>query len=606
MTRTPSVLTRRHRLAALLVPLLLIAGACTGGSSDVASAQSNKRDSSSTASSGALDWGTCDSQAGSLSAMQCATLAAPIDRNNPDSGSIDLELARVPATGSPNQRIGSLLFNPGGPGGSGIEFLASAAMMVPEELAQQFDLVSWDPRGVGESSPVHCLSDDQKDKQIEGDLSPDDPAEMDRSIKDQKSVLDGCKKNNPDLIDHMSTADVAGDLEEIRQALGDQKLNYVGFSYGTAIGATYATMFPSEVRAMVLDGSVSPTATDLEQTITQAEGFENTFDNFVSTCDADAQCALQGHTEQSVADVRSMLDDDPLVVDTASGKRELTRDLFDVGLATALYDTSVWSPLARAIDDIEKTLTAGIQLEPDGGSTSSSTSGGGMILALADRQFGRNPDGTWDNSSDAQVMVNCADADDRPTTEEGIKEGEKVAEAAPLFGEFLKTGPLSCVNWPEPANPVPEWTAAGAPPILVVGTVGDPATPYKWSEQMNKALGGSVLLTYEGDGHTAFMRGGPCIDNAVVAYLVDLELPMAGTSCPAQSQSSDSTLGGMRDQLIDELKGAGLSESVATCIADQLEESMGTTGLEDLLLGGDPNELTNKITEIAQKCMAGN
>lgn len=577
-----------RRLLALLAPLLLVAAACTSASDVVASAQSNTRGESGTTPDGELDWGGCTQELASLAGLECTYLAVPIDRqvDDSDSGSIDLALARVPANGDPDERIGSLLFNPGGPGGSGIEFLASAALMLPEELQERFDLVSWDPRGVGDSAPVRCVTDEQKDAQTEGDLSPDDKAELDRAIEDQAEFLEGCEQNNPELIEHMSTADVAGDMDEIREALGDEKLNYVGFSYGTAIGATYATMFPEHVRAVVLDGSVSPTATDLEQTTTQAEGFERTYLNFVATCDEDSECALSGRTAQTVDEVRSNLDINPVIIDTASGERELTRDLFDIGLATGLYDTSIWGPLARAIDDIE------------GG-------GGELILSLADRQLGRNPDGTWDNSSDAQTMVNCADARDRPTVDEAIAAGEEVADAAPTFGEVLKTGPLGCVNWPMPANPVPEWTADGAPPILVVGTVGDPATPYEWSEQMTEALGGSVLLTYEGDGHTAFMRGGPCIDDAVVAYLVDLELPEAGTSCPADKGSAGTGIGDLREQLIEELAAAGLPESVAKCIADRLEDDLGTSGLEDLLLGGDPEELTQKVTDITLECMAG-
>jgi pimeloyl-ACP methyl ester carboxylesterase len=575
-----------HRFFALLAPLLLVAAACTSASDEIASAQSNTRGESVATPDGELVWGGCSNDLASVAGLECARLAVPIDQQAEDSNTIDLTLARVPSSGNPDERIGSLLFNPGGPGGSGIDFLAAAALMMPEELQERFDLVSWDPRGVGESTPVRCITDKQKDAQTKGDLSPDDKAEMDRAIADQEEFLEGCESNNPELIEHMSTADVAGDMDEIREALGDEKLNYVGFSYGTAIGATYATMFPDRLRAMVLDGSVSPTATDLEQTTTQAQGFERTYLNFVATCDEDPECALSGRTARTVDEVRSSLDEDPVIVDTASGARELTRDLFDIGLATGLYDTSIWGPLARAIDDI------------DG-------DGGGLILSLADRQLGRNNDGTWDNSSDAQTMVNCADAQDRPTINEAIAAVDEVAAAAPTFGEVLKTGPLSCLNWPIPANPVPDWTAAGAPPILVVGTLGDPATPYEWSEQMTQALGGSVLLTYEGDGHTAFMRGGPCVDDAVVAYLVDLELPGPGTSCPANTSSAGTGVGDLREQLIEELAAAGLPESVAKCIADRLEEDLGTTGLEDLLLSGDPEELTQKVTDITLECMAG-
>lgn len=581
------------RLLAVLAAVTLVAAACSATSDDVASARSNTRGGSTddngreepdTDSGGRLDWGACSVDLAAKAGLECATLAVPIDRSVEDSDEIDLALARLPAGGDPDERIGSLLFNPGGPGGSGIEFLASASLMVPEELRERFDLVSWDPRGVAESTPVHCLTDDRKEAQIEGDLSPDDKAEWDRVISDQQEFLEGCEHENPSLIEHMSTADVAGDLDEIREALGDEKLNYVGFSYGTAIGATYATMFPRNLRAMVLDGSVSPTATDLEQTTAQAEGFERTYLSFVATCDADPGCALSGGTAAAVNAIRSNLDAEPLMVDTDSGNRELTRDLFDIGLATGLYDTSVWGTLARAIDDIEG-------------------DGAELILSLADRQLGRNPDGTWDNSADAQTMVSCADAKERPTVDEAIAQTETVAGAAPTFGEVLKTGPLGCIDWPMAANPVPDWAAPDAPPILVVGTVGDPATPYEWSEQMSKALEGSVLLTYEGDGHTAFMRGGPCIDDAVVAYLVDLELPAPGTSCPATEAAGGSGLDDLREQLIDELSAAGLPAPVAECIAERLEADLGTSGLEDLLLGGDTDELTQKVTEITLACM---
>ncbi|MEZ5238917.1 MAG: alpha/beta hydrolase [Microthrixaceae bacterium] len=518
-----------------------------------------------------------------MAQLQCATLAVPVDHGAEGSATIDLELARSPATGGGSERIGSLLFNPGGPGGSGIEFLASASLLVPAELQQRFDLVSWDSRGVGESTPVRCLTDEQKDDQIEGDLSPDDQAELDRTVQDQEEFLQGCLQNHPDLIEHMSTADVAADLDDIREALGDEQLNYVGFSYGTAIGATYATMFPERVRAMVLDGAVSPTVSDLEQTITQAQGFERTYLAFVAECDSDPECPLSGRTAAAVEQVRASLDEDPVEVTTSSGTRELTRDLFDIGLATALYDSSTWGLVAQAIDDIEG-------------------SGGSTILGLADRQLGRNPDGTWDNSSDAQAMVNCADTESRP----GLSEAEdlipEVADSAPTFGEVLKTAPLSCLDWPLPANPVPEWSAAGAPPILVVGTLGDPATPYEWAEQMSAALEGSVLLTYEGDGHTAFLRGGECIDEAVTRYLVDLELPAAGTSCP--EVESDAGLGDISDLLLEQFSQAGVPEPVARCITERLEEELGAADLQELILGGDPNALNQLVTDITLECMA--
>ncbi len=368
--------------------------------------------------------------------------------------------------------------------------------------------------------------------------------------------------------------------------LGDDQLNYVGFSYGTAIGATYATAHPDKVRAMVLDGSVSPVAGDTELGVAQAQGFERTYLNFIAACDANAECALSGSTAATVDGVRQELDAAPIGVDTESGQRELTRDLFDIGLLTALYDTTVWGPVATAISDLE------------GG-------GADLMLSLADRQVGRNSDGSWDNSWDAQVMVNCADSDYRPSVEEALVDGDTLAAASPTFGEAFRTGALGCVDWPVAANPVPAWTAAGAPPILVVGTVGDPATPYQWSEEMTAALTGSVLLTYEGDGHTAFLRAGPCIDDAVVSYLTDLTLPAAGTRCPVTEESGAAIFSGVREQLIDEITAAGLPEDVANCIADTLEEELGTAGLSELLLSDDVDKVTEMVTRITLACTAG-
>ncbi len=587
MRPRPNGRRRRNLAGAVLATLLLVVSACTG-SGDLASSESNSRgEPADGGSSDGLEWTSCVTELAALAELECASLSVPMDRADPEAGEIDLALARSVATGSPEQRIGSLLLNPGGPGGSGIEFLANAALAMPAEIQQSFDLVSWDPRGVAESTPVRCLTDEEKDAQFEGDISPDEQAEFDRAVEDTAEFREACETNHPELIEHMSTADVAGDLEEIRVALGDGQLNYVGFSYGTSIGATYATLFPENVRAMVLDGSVSPSATAEEQLAVGANSFERTYASFVETCDGDPDCALSGRTAETVEEVRSTLDAEPLEYPTASGTRELTRDLFDIGLLTAMYQSEIWGTVASAVDDLE---------------------GGGaeVILTLADSQIGREPDGSWDNSTDAQTMVNCADQPERPTVEEALEAGRRATADAPTFGEVLATGLLGCVDWPLPANPVPAWTAAGAPPILVVGTLGDPATPYEWSEEMAATLQGSVLLTYEGDGHTAFLRGGDCINDAVVDYLVELTLPEAGTSCPEVTAGADGGIAEIEDLLLDQLTAGGIPESVANCIVEGLRDELGEDGLQELLLGGDPDELTSLVGRITTQCMAGN
>jgi pimeloyl-ACP methyl ester carboxylesterase len=573
--------TARPLLGALLV-LAFVAAAC-GGQAE-ASRTSDRRPTAGGAGAPAasvIDWSRCRTEQTRMAGLECGMLEVPLDPSRPDGGRIDLAIARQRATGSVSERIGSLVINPGGPGGSGLEFLAGAAAIFPPEITERFDLVSFDPRGVAESTPVRCLDDEDKDAQLEGDLSPDTPAELQRAVDDQRELLEACKDNSGELLRHMSTADVAADVDALRAALGDDRLTYLGFSYGTSIGATYATLFPDRVRALVLDGSVSPSVSAAEEAITQATGFDRVYARFVETCNADPSCALAPDAAGAVATARASLETAPVVVDTPSGRRALSADLFDYGLATALYDTTSWGPTATAVRNLR-------------------SGGAQTFLALVDRQTGRQPDGTYDNSSDAQVMVNCADAEDRPTLEEAQAVGERITAAAPVFGPLFSTALIGCLGWPLPATPTPAPTGAGAPPILVIGTVGDPATPYEWSVQMAEALESGVLLTYEGDGHTAYLSAGPCIQGAVAAYLIELEVPTAGTSCPAATDTT--SFDGVRDTLVDQIVRTGVPESVAACIVDGMIAEVGADRFDQLVVQNDQAELGKLVTAQALRC----
>jgi pimeloyl-ACP methyl ester carboxylesterase len=533
-----------------------------------------------------VDWGRCADDAARLAELACGTIEVPLDPADPEGDTIELVLARAAATGG-GERLGSIVMNPGGPGGSGIEALATVVTAFPEELRRRFDLVSWDPRGVGESTPVRCLDDTAKEEQIQGDLSPDTPEELERAVADQEAVRIACQERNPDLVTHMSTADVAADLDRIREAVGDERLTYVGFSYGTRIGAAYATLFPDRVRALVLDGAVSTEADDAEVGAQQAQGFEQTFAGFAAACDADAACALSGGAADRVRAVQARLEAEPVTVDTASGNRELGRDLFTIGFGTALYQPDIWGIVADAVARID-------------------SGGGAVLLSLADQQLGRNRDGTWDNSSDAQAMVGCADTPRRPTVEEAIADGRRIAAASPTFGDTFGSGVVGCIGWPLPDNPLPALTGKGAPPVMVIGTVGDPATPYAWAEEMARSLESATLLTYEGQGHTAFLRGGPCIDGAVTRYLVDLDVPEAGTRCPASDDDSGSVeFLGARDFLADQLEQAGVSPEVAECVLAALDEELGPGGLDTLILDDDVEAQTELFTRITLRCMTG-
>ncbi len=573
----------RTRLPALLVACAVLFTACSDTSAPTAEKESDPRPTADTAtpSTGELTWAKCTGRLTKQAGLDCATLDVPIDPSEPEGEQLSIALARKASTGSAKQRIGSLVINPGGPGGSGLEFLANASTAFPSSLTDHFDLVSFDPRGVGDSDPVRCLDDDRKDAQLEGDLTPDTPEERERLDADAAEVREGCADRNPELVHHMSTADVAADLDRIRSALGDERLNFLGYSYGTSIGATYATMFPEHIRAMVLDGAISPSASAADQAMVQATGFERTLANFVAACDADDSCALAPDAAGAIEATRASLEADPVTVDTKSGKRTLGRDLFDYGLATALYDTATWGPTATAIKDIRK-------------------GGAETFLALVDRQTGRQADGSYDNSSDAQVMVNCSDQRDQPTEEEAAAEEARIIQAAPTFGPLLGTGLTSCNDWPAPAEPTPVPKADGAPPILVVGTLGDPATPYEWAQEMTAALSGSVLLTYEGDGHTAFLRGGQCIEDAVVDYFVDLELPDEGTRCPAEK--SKSGFGGVKDELIEQLVDSGLEEELATCVVNGMIDRVGEAEFNDMVLKNEQEEITKLAQATALAC----
>lgn len=593
--RRPRLATVHHvirELAAAVALSSLALSACSVSFNDRSSSTPTTTPSSSAgSSSGAdrpqtatgLDWGSCDDPVTSMADLQCATLDVPTDPKRPDGATTTLALVRKQSTGRRDERIGSLLLNPGGPGGSGLEFLANTALAFPTELTDRFDLVSFDPRGVGRSDPVLCLDDAAKDEQIAGDLTPDTPEEQATATARETALRDGCVNNNPDLIAHMSTADVAADLDRIRAAVGDDRLNYLGFSYGTAIGAVYASLFPDRVRAMVLDGSVSPGATPEEEALVQATGFERALQRFVDACNANPKCPLAPDAAGAIAATRAELATQPVEVTTPKGSRRLGPDQFDFGLGTALYDTSLWQSTAQAVKDIR-------------------TGGAARILSLVDRQTGRQNDGTYDNSSDAQVMVNCSDASERYDAATAAAAEARITAAAPVYGPLLGSGLDGCSTWPAPANPLPKIGAPDAAPILVVGTVGDPATPYEWAQAMTAALGSATLLTYEGDGHTAFLTAGPCISDAVVSYLVDLTVPEAGTRCPAESGTAP--FADLSETAIKELVAGGVPRELATCIIDGIVADVGADEFERILLDNDQEQLTKLAAAKALSCAA--
>ncbi len=441
---------------------------------------------------GPIEWGPCADDPGAAVDLECASITVPLDYGAPDGRMIEIAVARV-ATVDEDERIGSLLFNPGGPGASGIDFLQAAALVMPEEIARRFDLVSFDPRGVAASTAVECDNAFDDDITL---LDAGDDAGWDALVAEAEARAATCTSDTIEIGSWLGTNNAARDLDEIRAALGDDRLSYVGFSYGTRLGATYAELFPDRVRALVLDGAVKPTDDFTELDAEQAASLDRAFEQFAQACDADADCDLAavGSTLEvysslvsSIAESGSIPTDDP--------DRVLTPGELQLAVIAALYSTQLWPVLAQGMYD------------------ASVDNDGTLLQVLADSYLGRQPDGDYDNSQDAGFTINCADNFVRPPTDVVRVESEEIASRSQWFDDFLRAS-TGCIGGPLPIDPLIIGSADGAPPILVIGNTGDPATPYEWSVEMADSLTSGQLYTVESDGHTAFLSV-PCVTPVV-------------------------------------------------------------------------------------------
>jgi pimeloyl-ACP methyl ester carboxylesterase len=451
------------------------------------------------ASSAALEWRPCG-------AIECATLAVPLDYSQPGGRQIDLALGRQKAKDQ-TDRIGSLLIDPGGPGASGVEFLR--LVVLPQEIRDRFDIVGFDPRGVGNSSPLHCQGDVEKLAGLEP--NPRSSAQWREIESAWRAFADGCGRHGGDLLAHLGTANVARDMDQIRGALGEPKLTYLGYSYGTAIGAVYADLFPDHVRALVLDGVLDTSLSSDQEALEQALGFEGALEHYLAACRAQ-QCLTANPADPAAAlqELLSRAERAPIPApsaDRAAGPGEVL-----LAVVASLYSDRAWPRLNAA-------LNRGLAGDASG------------LIRLVDDLIGRRPDGSFDNSFDILNAVSCIDqvfARD-PAHYEAL--AAQMATVAPHFGSLFGAGGLACAFWPAPASPLQIPRGQGAPPILVIGTTGDPATPYAQAVAVSERLESAVLLTFRGEGHTAYLRGNQCIDSAVDAYLLSLQTPSADTAC---------------------------------------------------------------------------
>lgn len=462
-----------------------------------------------------LTWRDC-----SVPGFECATMKVPRDYARPASGTVGLALARKRATDQ-GRRLGSLLVNPGGPGGSAVGYLQQyAGTGYPAEIRARYDLVAVDPRGVARSEPVECLSGPQMDAYTQTDITPDIQQERNALVDAYKRFAEGCGRRSPALLRHVSTVEAARDMDVLRAALGDRKLTYVGASYGTFLGATYAGLFPNRVGRMVLDGAMDPALSARKLNEDQTAGFEGAFESFVKDCLRQANCPLgvpgtsPEKAGQKLKAFFRKLDASPLPTGD-SGGRKLGEALATTGVIAAMYDQGAWPQLREAL-------------------TSAMRNGDGAgLLLLSDTYYERGANGQYSNLMFANAAVNCLDLPPAFSTPQEVRDALPVFEKeSPVFGEGLAWASLNCAYWPVEATGRPHRIEAkGSAPIVVVGTTRDPATPYAWARSLASQLSGGRLLTYDGDGHTAYGRGSTCIDSAIDAYLLRGTLPAKAKRC---------------------------------------------------------------------------
>jgi len=511
-------MARYARWAALGTAAALLVGGCSADSSGAGQEDPGDTRSGGSSSSGLPasltgqkpDWGRCKATSGSPAPgdeWQCATIKAPRDYAKPDGGTVKLALIRSRATGDKGKRLGSLLFNFGGPGGSGVSTLPWYASRV-DQLHERYDLVSWDPRGTGASEGVRCRDDKEIQAAEKVDATPDDAAEEKAFLGDATDFGKDCEKSTGSLLSHVSTTDTARDMDLMRQVLGDDSMHYFGISYGTELGGVYAHLFAKDVGRVVLDAVVDPTADTFGHALNQTQGFQRALDDYLKSTGQDPR-----EGTRKIADLLDRLDSKPL--STSSG-RELTETLALTGIVLPLYSKDSWPGLTSALESAE-------------------SGDGSALLALADGYNERDASGHYGTSSHAQRAISCLDDRQRPTLAETRKRLARFEKISPVFGDYLGWDAAGwCHDWPVAGQfDTPEVSAPGADPILLVGNTGDPATPYAGARRMADELGKGVgvELTWKGEGHGAYGSGSDCVDATVDSYLLSGTVPKDGKVC---------------------------------------------------------------------------
>jgi pimeloyl-ACP methyl ester carboxylesterase len=438
-------------------------------------------------------------------------ITVPLDYDDPQGDTLDLYVARHRAPD--DSRIGVLFTNPGGPGVGASTMALNASSWFEAPLIDRFDIVAWDPRGTGISEgAIDCIDDDEYDVfYASTDPSPDTDEERGAIVDLAARFGESCAARDGLVLPHIGTNNTARDMDAIRQALGEDQASYFGFSYGSELGAVWATLFPDTVRAAVFDGAADPDADGIESTKQQWVGFERALNTFLSECSADSSCAFHngGDAEAAFDELFSALDDEALP--STDGRPPVGLEVAINGVVQSMYSDSFWPALERALDD-------------------ASAGDGAGLLQLHDGYFRRNADGSYSNLLEAFQAITCADDADRLTVEEADERGEELVGVAPRLFPYT-TGSYTCTFFPPADDPRIEVTGDRAGPIVVVGTTGDPSTPLESSRAMADALEDGRFVQVEANQHTAY-RSGDCIDDLIHDYLIWLAEPPSDAVCP--------------------------------------------------------------------------
>jgi len=450
--------------------------------------------------------------------MQCANVKVPLDYKKPGGKAITVAMAKLPAKGG--KPIGSLFVNPGGPGSSGILMLSYVDRAFSKDVMDKYDIIGFDPRGVGSSTPVDCIDDREMAKVLDSDFDMETEAGRRAQKAQAKKIAEGCKKKSGELLAHVGTESAARDMDVLRGLVGDEKLNYLGFSYGTQLGGAYADLFPKKVGRMVLDGAANPQQSFLPSTYTQMLSFEKSFERYAERCVKAGNCSLGSSVDAAKKKMRALLDQAHATpFKTSDPNRPLNRSMLHSTVIRLLYEDRTWSVFNQAFDQLIR------------------QNDGSLFLKLFDASTGRDGDEVSSSRTEAYWAINCADYA-RESEADYLKYAKKLKREAPAIGAFSAQDTVAfymCAELPHhpKSNPGP-YRAKGSAPIVVIGTRHDPATPYHWTQALHKTLENSVLLTWEGEGHAAYATAGSCIQSPVDKYLLTGEVPKDGLVCPTE------------------------------------------------------------------------